>query len=210
MGKLDYLSKYTDKKKKSSKKLASNIVTNNDTISSSHINEDLPTFGETKFKGFKRIDNQQLQPAVKTDNEQAAGSGQTETVYRDLTGKVVDISQIKASLKPSNRVVLNESKSEQSNEKAPKSFTVSKSDKMYNDMLKSRTNFEDPIKSYAKVDKLSYIKGVNIPNRFGIKAGIMWDGIDRSNGFEKLVMRKRSQMKSSSKAEVNEYEMDFE
>lgn len=207
MGKLDYLLKYTKKPKKSKKEASqSNVIALDDSIKPvSNVLDDSNVVIEKvkETKGFKRIDNGEVKAEVKTTPTAKPGV-QQETIYRDLTGKVVDISKIQK--KPKNQILLNETKEETTT----KSFTINKSDKEYNEMLKNKRSHEDPFKSKVRSERLSYNKGVNIPNRFNIKAGVLWDGIDRSNGFEKLLMRKRNDMKVNSKKEVDEYEMDFE
>lgn len=49
---------------------------------------------------------------------------------------------------------------------------------------------------------LGYYKDAYPPNRFGIRPGILWDGVDRSNGFEKLWFRKESEIKTK---QANQY-----
>lgn len=211
MSKLDYLLKYTSKPK-SKKKTKNNVITTDDTIKAVEVpDEDIPVV-ESKFKGFKRIDNETPQDiqAHETPNPNKQPSNPPtnpqETVFRDLTGKVIDITQVSAK-KPGKKII----KTTEVAAKEPvKSFTVSRSSKEYNDHLKSKVGVDDPMRNKITPDRLTYNKGLNIPNRFGIKAGVMWDGIDRSNGFEKLVLRKREENKANSKREVDEYELDFD
>lgn len=193
MGKLDYLLKYTSKPKKSKK---TSIKT-----------DDLPVAPQkppidSQNKGFKRIDSQEIK-----SNEPIQKPESQQTVYRDLSGKVIDISTAKATRKPTSQIVINE---EKKSEETSKSFTISKHDSEYNEYLKGKSSHDDPFREKVTSSKMTYNKGVNLPNRFGIKAGVMWDGIDRSNGFEKLVMAKRNEKKAYAKREVDEYEMDFE
>lgn len=206
MGKLDYLQKYTKKPKKSKKETSlKNVVMVGDSIKpvESVLDDPKLVIEQVKeSKGFKRIDNGEVKSEVSV--APTTEQGNQQTIYRDLTGKVVDITKMQS--KPKSQIMLNET----TVETTTKSFTISKSDKEYNDILKNKRSHEDPFKTKVQSGRLTYNKGVNIPNRFNIKAGVLWDGVDRSNGFEKVLMRKRNDMKANSKKETDEYEMDFE
>ena len=69
-----------------------------------------------------------------------------------------------------------------------------------------KKEFEDVSKS-----KFVYNKGINIPNRFNIPAGYFWDGIDRSNGFEQMYLRKQTEYNYDKiDSKINEtYEIDI-
>ncbi|KHC42000.1 pre-mRNA-splicing factor CWC26 [Candida albicans P76067] len=70
----------------------------------------------------------------------------------------------------------------------------------------TKKEFEDVSKS-----KFVYNKGINIPNRFNIPAGYFWDGIDRSNGFEQMYLRKQTEYNYDKiDSKINEtYEIDI-
>ena len=79
------------------------------------------------------------------------------------------------------------------------------SEKKLNDESKKNEFFmEDPLMMIRrkKLQEQEKKEAVNQgpPNRFGIKPGLWWDGIDRSNGFE----RKRFQMINQSNAKKTE------
>ncbi|GFY10688.1 BUD13 homolog [Trichonephila clavipes] len=78
-------------------------------------------------------------------------------------------------------------------------------DEDLDEQLKSVIHDDDPMAEFFKKKK----KKSNIsvypeyrgppapPNRFGIKPGYRWDGVDRSNGFERKYFEKNSSMKAS-------------
>ncbi|KAI5954344.1 CWC26 [Candida jiufengensis] len=174
-------------------------------------------------KGFKRIDNGTITKPKSSSSssskvkEQVVVKKPQETVYRDSSGRIIDIKEAEEEF--------NKRKQEQQDSRLKTEVKTSKSDQLMQESIKFKSkldsNFEDPI--YAFMDekkevedesksKYVYNKGVNLPNRFDIPAGYFWDGIDRSNGFEELMMRKINEQnydKVSSK--VNEdYEIVYD
>ena len=79
-----------------------------------------------------------------------------------------------------------------------KSLTRTVDDKDREDLLKEREREDDPMAEYMKKKKEKiHGKGRKYPqysgpqppaNRYGIRPGYRWDGVDRSNGFEKKLL----------------------
>jgi pre-mRNA-splicing factor CWC26 len=230
--KADYLSKYLTggKKPKRPKRKAESAVVVIDEVEppaelleeeppdEAPVKVDVPA--TTTFSGFKRIDGKEIKPA---------------TVYRDETGRIVDIEEKRKQLQQQKR---DEARREEERQravretdlsrlqrdeherklKAATSFTVSKSDPHYNAALKQQRRFDDPLSAFTAKGSVAsstqtglptYTGGPSPANRFGIAAGWFWDGVDRSLGFEELVMRKRNEHKHS-KLQVDDYEIDHD
>ena len=87
-------------------------------------------------------------------------------------------------------------------------FANTKDDEEYNAELKERERWNDPAAAFlsneAKEKKKAKRFGRNVPvymgaappNRFGIRPGYRWDGVDRSNGFEKLWFQKQNEKRA--------------
>ena len=85
-----------------------------------------------------------------------------------------------------------------------KSLTRTVDDRDREDLLKEREREDDPMAEYMKKKKekihgksrrFPQYKGPQPPpNRYGITPGYRWDGVDRSNGFEKK--QKNSKLQS--------------
>lgn len=186
---------------------------------------------KNNFKGFKRIDGVEIKP-----KEESA----SQTVYRDSSGLVVDIEARKKQLeelkqqqqadKVAKQQQVNQGEAEkiakqklEENLKSSKSFNISKEDEQYNTIMKAKRRFDDPLQNFqsepqsvdvSNTGRPNYNKGISPANRFSIKAGYFWDGIDRSNGFEELLMRKRTEEKakkfdSSVNQSYNDYDFDL-
>lgn len=159
-----------------------------------------------EFKGFRRIDNQQLVQDTASEAKDEEPLQQQETIYRDISGRKIDIAE--------KREEVRLKREKEASEEAKYSEYIKNDESLVSYKVeKKRLNeyFDDPFKlaPMLKEDALGY-KGINVPNRFGVTAGILWDGIDRSNGFEQLLMKKRQEQKVSRLDLKNNEEYNFD
>ncbi|EKX40422.1 hypothetical protein GUITHDRAFT_75628 [Guillardia theta CCMP2712] len=123
-----------------------------------------------------------------------------ETVYRDKKGKKVDPSKMTAQEREEYElknmvwgkglVQMEERKALQDRieEEKNKPFARTVEDKEMNDELKAVERWGDPMAGKIKKSQSSNrpkYQGPYPPNRYGIAPGYRWDGVDRSNGFER-------------------------
>ncbi|KAK0388758.1 hypothetical protein NLU13_5001 [Sarocladium strictum] len=136
-----------------------------------------------------------------------------ETVYRDATGRRIDISMKRAEARKAaaeaeekERLRKEELKGDVQMEEARKRREALEDAKLMgvargvddlemNKELKEKERWNDPMMQFlsekkdaggkmrAKKGKPTYA-GAAPPNRYGIKPGYRWDGVDRGNGFE--------------------------
>ena len=78
--------------------------------------------------------------------------------------------------------------------------------KISEEKAKNQFFLDDPVIMAKKKELLSKNSGEiqGPPNRFGIKPGIWWDGIDRSNGFEKKRFEQLNQATESNAKKYKE------
>lgn len=97
------------------------------------------------------------------------------------------------------------SKKETFHEHYAKSSKPAKSEKDTDMELRGRQMAGDPMLEYFKqkereklgaTEKPTY-RGPYPPNRFNIRPGYRWDGVDRSNGYEKKLIDKQVSKKAS-------------
>ncbi|TAQ84440.1 hypothetical protein B7494_g7236 [Chlorociboria aeruginascens] len=132
-----------------------------------------------------------------------------ETVYRDATGRRIDISmrrqEAKREMDEKARKELEEKemqkgdvqrlekekRREQLDEARFMGVARKVDDMNMNEELKERERWNDPAAQFLlKKDKGKSVmgkelyKGAAAPNRYGIRPGHRWDGVDRGNGWE--------------------------
>ncbi|KIJ98106.1 hypothetical protein K443DRAFT_680985 [Laccaria amethystina LaAM-08-1] len=136
-----------------------------------------------------------------------------ETVYRDATGKKIDTKAARAEAARLKRereekeaqkmewgkgLVQREEQEQRRLElerQRGKAFARHADDKDLNEELKAKELWNDPAAAFLTKKKVKgprkpqYSGPPPPPNRFGIKPGYRWDGVDRGNGFEKKVFQ---------------------
>lgn len=143
------------------------------------------------------------------------GKNQAETVYRDATGRRIDISMRRAEARreadkkiEEEKEKLNmqkgdvqlrekEKRKEELDEARFMKFARTADDEDLNKELRERERWNDPAAQFLTQKKdrggggkeagtsgKKVYKGAAMPNRYGIRPGHRWDGVDRSNGWE--------------------------
>jgi len=162
---------------------------------------------------------------IQSLHEDPAANGRgAETIYRDATGRRVDVAlqraearkkmeaqeakkrkekelgmgKVQQQQKDQRRKLLEEIKT------VP--FARTADDIAMNKELKAKERWNDPAAAFlskhadATVNTAPTFKGAAMPNRFGILPGYRWDGVDRSNGFEKQYFMKQNEVKLRQEA----------
>ncbi|KAL4986602.1 Pre-mRNA-splicing factor cwc26 [Aspergillus falconensis] len=156
-----------------------------------------------------------------------------ETIYRDASGRIINVAMKRAEarrVEEEKRIKEAEAKealmgdvqrAERESRRAaleeakvmPLARTAD--DEELNEELKAQTRWNDPAAQFltkstgggkSKTGKPLY-KGAFQPNRYGIRPGHRWDGVDRSNGFEKEWFAARNK---KGRLEALEYEWQMD
>ena len=150
----------------------------------------------------------------------AMGMG-LETIYRDASGRIVNVAmkraeaRVKAEAEEARKAKeLEDAKGDvqraqrearQGQLQEAKYMTVARyaDDKELNDELKERDRWNDPAANFIEkkrkgrsVTGRPLYQGSAPPNRYGIRPGHKWDGVDRGNGFEKEWFKARNRQKN--------------
>lgn len=137
-----------------------------------------------------------------------SGKGE-ETVYRDATGRRIDLSMRRQDAKRELEAKAKKEKEEEDLQKGDvqlaarsarrealedaKFMPVARGvdDVEMNDEMKGQDRWNDPAMEFLETKKKGRSKsgkplyeGSAMPNRYGIRPGHKWDGVDRGNGWE--------------------------
>ncbi|KAL4864344.1 Pre-mRNA-splicing factor of RES complex-domain-containing protein [Aspergillus spectabilis] len=174
---------------------------------------------EAKYKGKK-------------EDTGDGGSGQ-ETIYRDASGRIINVAMKRAEarrVEEEKKIKEVEAKEammgdvqRQERERRREALEEARvmplartaEDEELNDELKAQSRWNDPAAQFltkgggagvSRTGKPLY-KGAFQPNRYGIRPGHRWDGVDRANGFEKEWFAARNR-KGRMEALEYEWQMD--
>lgn len=153
---------------------------------------------------------------------ETSGRG-AETVHRDASGRIIDIEEFRRQEqeqkekeerdkvrrhKEINQGLVQRLEAEKQRrelkDSSRSSLNVSKDDRELNDSLRERDREFDPAAPFVSKKKrkaaiavsatgLPVYTGPFAANRFGIVPGCKWDGVDRSNGFERKWFEKQTE-----------------
>ncbi|KZS93917.1 hypothetical protein SISNIDRAFT_478354 [Sistotremastrum niveocremeum HHB9708] len=171
---------------------------------------------ETPFKGGLLTSSQLKRrlPGAQSVKPTEASEQEQETVYRDASGRKIDTKAERAEAARKKRE--NEEKEAQKmqwgkglvqredEEKRRRELELEKTrdiaryadDADLNAHMKAEERWNDPAAAFLTKNrskgprKPMYNGPPPPPNRFGIRPGYRWDGVDRGNGFEKKLFQK--------------------
>lgn len=150
--------------------------------------------------------------AMKFQNANAAaGEQQQETIYRDASGRIINVAMKRAEVRraeeeqkakeeQAKEALMGDVQRQQREERRQKleearAMPVARTieDETMNDELKEVQRWNDPAAQFLTKSKGPGVstsgrplyKGSFQPNRYQIRPGHRWDGVDRGNGFEK-------------------------
>lgn len=154
------------------------------------------------------------------------GAAAQETIYRDASGRIINVAMKRAEAR---KKAEDEERKKLEKEKAArgdvqnaeaakrkerlqdaKTMTIARyaDDAELNDELKERGHWNDPASGFLRKKKAGrsvtgkpLYKGAFQPNRYGIRPGHRWDGVDRGNGFEKQWFDSRNRKANVEKLE---------
>ncbi|KIJ11952.1 hypothetical protein PAXINDRAFT_83664 [Paxillus involutus ATCC 200175] len=170
----------------------------------------------------KALPKPQLKQEEMTRDEEEAAQ---ETVYRDASGRKIDTKAARADAARKKRereekeakkmqwgkglMQRDEEEKRRLQLEKNKSLPFSRraDDKELNEELKAQERWNDPAAAFLTAKKASkgprkpeYSGPPPPPNRFGIKPGYRWDGVDRGNGFEKKLFQRHNERKRTAAA----------
>ncbi|KAH7401086.1 Pre-mRNA-splicing factor of RES complex-domain-containing protein [Phaeosphaeria sp. MPI-PUGE-AT-0046c] len=173
---------------------------------------------------LKKKEDEEKHEAAEVMKQQ--GGVAQETIYRDASGRVINVAMKRAEARKKaeedERKKLEKEKAArgdvQNAEAAKrkqqlqdaKTMTIARyaDDEELNDELKERGHWNDPASGFLRKKKAGrsitgkpLYQGAFQPNRYGIRPGHRWDGVDRGNGFETQWFSSRNRKANVEKLE---------
>jgi pre-mRNA-splicing factor CWC26 len=173
---------------------------------------------------MKKKEDEDKREAAKAAKE--LGSAAQETIYRDASGRIINVAMKRAEAR---KKAEDEERKEREKTKAArgdvqnaeaakrqqqlrdaKTMTIARyaDDTELNDELKERGHWNDPASGFLRKKKAGrsitgkpLYQGAFQPNRYGIRPGHRWDGVDRGNGFETQWFNSRNRKANVEKLE---------
>ncbi|KAJ5116876.1 Bud13 [Penicillium angulare] len=165
-------------------------------------------------------------PAATDEKEQ-------ETIYRDASGRIINVAMKRAEARRAEEEKRQKEEQEREAQMGDvqrqqretrrqelqdiKAMPVARTieDEALNDELRDRDRWNDPAAQFltqkkgpgASVTGKPLYQGSAQPNRYGIRPGHRWDGVDRANGFEKDWFASRNK---KSRIETLEYQWQMD
>ncbi|KAL9097625.1 MAG: hypothetical protein Q9165_000522 [Trypethelium subeluteriae] len=159
----------------------------------------------------------ELAKATAEEGKGGAAAAQ-ETIYRDASGRIINVAMKRAEARRAAEEEARRQREEVEGRKGDvqrleeerkrqdlreaKYMTVARraDDEQMNAELKERERWNDPAAGFLVNKKKRgksatgrpLYQGSSAPNRYGIRPGHRWDGVDRSNGFEKKYFAARN------------------
>ena len=155
-------------------------------------------------------------------SDSAAHSGKgADTIYRDASGRIINIGMKRAEARKAEEAAAKAAAASLEAQKGDvqranaanrkeqlqeaKFLPVARyaDDAELNDELKERERWNDPAAQFISrkdggksVSGKPLYKGPAMPNRYAIRPGHRWDGVDRGNGFEKEYFAARNRRRN--------------
>lgn len=153
---------------------------------------------------------QEAEKAQFMQDSSAHSGANSETIYRDASGRIINVAMKRAEARKKAEAEAAKAAAELEAQKGDvqraaaakrkedlkeaKYMPVARyaDDVNMNEELKSRERWNDPAAGFLEKKRMGksvsgkpLYKGAAMPNRYGIRPGHRWDGVDRGIGFEK-------------------------
>jgi pre-mRNA-splicing factor CWC26 len=177
---------------------------------------------------MKREEKRRMKEAL----EEAGMGGTDGTIYRDASGRIINVAMKRAearrkaeeeeqkkrdvaeAAKGDAQRVMKEERAQQLKDAKYMSFARRADDEELNEEMRETERWNDPAAQFVATTKKKKSKsgkplfqGSFAPNRFGIRPGYRWDGVDRSIGFEKRWFDARNKKKDAEALQYH-WQMD--